>query len=129
VAACLGQLAACASRRRDRNRDPAALRFLPDHDLPYVSVDMPQGYVDSIPSVLAATADLAVIRLHGHSGKWTSRDIHERFGYRYSHAELSELAQRISAPAGIADRTDVLFNNCYSDYAQVNAQQLAGMLG
>jgi hypothetical protein len=28
---------------------------------------MPQGYPDSIPPVLAATTDLAVIRLHGHS--------------------------------------------------------------
>ena len=46
------------------------LKFLADHDLPYVSVDMPQGYPDSIPPVLAATADLAVIRLHGHSPKW-----------------------------------------------------------
>jgi uncharacterized protein YecE (DUF72 family) len=90
---------------------------------------MPQGYPDSIPPVLAATADLAVIRLHGHSQKWTSSDIHERFGYRYSDAELSEWAPRISALAGLADRTSVLFNNCYSDYAQVNAQQLASLLG
>jgi uncharacterized protein YecE (DUF72 family) len=105
------------------------LKFLSDHDLPYVSVDMPQGYPDSIPPVLAATADLAVIRLHGHSQKWTSKDIHERFGYRYSDAELSEWAPRISTLAGIADRTSVLFNNCYSDYAQVNAQQLSALLG
>jgi uncharacterized protein YecE (DUF72 family) len=105
------------------------LKFLSDHHLPYVSVDMPQGYPDSIPPVLAATADLAVIRLHGHSPKWTSKDIHERFGYRYSDAQLSEWAPRISALAGLADRTSVLFNNCYSDYAQVNAQQLATLLG
>jgi uncharacterized protein YecE (DUF72 family) len=105
------------------------LKFLSDHDLPYVSVDMPQGYPDSIPPVLAATADLAVIRLHGHSQKWTSKDIHERFGYRYSDAELSEWTPRISTLAGLADRTSVLFNNCYSDYAQVNAQQLATLLG
>jgi uncharacterized protein YecE (DUF72 family) len=105
------------------------LTFLADHHLPYVSVDMPQGYPDSIPPVLAATADLAVIRLHGHSEKWTSKDIHERFGYRYSDAELSEWAPRISRLAGLADRTSVLFNNCYSDYAQVNAQQLATLLG
>jgi uncharacterized protein YecE (DUF72 family) len=105
------------------------LKFLSDHDLPYVSVDMPQGHPDSIPPVLAATADLAVIRLHGHSQKWTSKDIHERFGYRYSDAELSEWTPRISTLAGLADRTSVLFNNCYSDYAQVNAQQLATLLG
>ena len=58
-------------------------RFLAGHQLPYVCVDMPQGH--SIPPVLAATcADLAVVRMHGHSGKWDSKDIHERFGYRYS---------------------------------------------
>jgi uncharacterized protein YecE (DUF72 family) len=104
------------------------LKFLADHDLPYVTVDMPQGYPDSIPPVLAATADLAVVRLHGHSQKWTSKDIHERFGYRYSDAEVSDWAVRIRALAEQASTTDVLFNNCYSDYAQVNAQQLAALL-
>ena len=32
--------------------------------------------------------ELAVVRLHGHSDKWDSTDIHERFGYRYTDAEL-----------------------------------------
>jgi uncharacterized protein YecE (DUF72 family) len=105
------------------------LRFLADHELPYVSVDMPQGYPTSIPPVLAATADLAVLRLHGHSDKWTSKDIHDRFGYRYSEGELAELAPRVRELAGRATTTHVLFNNCYSDYAQVNARQLADLLG
>jgi uncharacterized protein YecE (DUF72 family) len=105
------------------------LRFLSDHDLPYVSVDMPQGYPSSIPPVVAATADLAVVRLHGHSDKWTSKDIHQRFGYRYSEGELTEWAGKVRQLADSATTTDVLFNNCYSDYAQVNARQLAEMLG
>jgi uncharacterized protein YecE (DUF72 family) len=105
------------------------LQFLSDNELPYVSVDMPQGYPTSIPPVLAATADLAVVRLHGHSDKWTSKDIHERFGYKYSEAELSEWAPRIGQLAENAAATHVLFNNCYSNYAQVNARQLADMLG
>jgi len=105
------------------------LQFLSGHDLPYVSVDMPQGYPSSIPPVLAATADLAVVRLHGHSDRWTSKDIHQRFGYRYSNEELTDWAQRIRGLAGTADDTHVLFNNCYSDYAQVNARQLADLLG
>jgi uncharacterized protein YecE (DUF72 family) len=105
------------------------LRFLSDHQLPYVSVDMPQGYPSSIPPVLAATAGLAVVRLHGHSDKWTSKDIHERFGYRYSEPELTEWAQKIGQLAGTAETTHVLFNNCYRDYAQVNARQLAELLG
>jgi len=79
--------------------------------------------------VLAATLpDLAVVRLHGHSDKWDSKDIHERFGYRYTEAELKEWAPRIRDLADRAATTHVLFNNCYRDYAQVNAQQLAALL-
>jgi uncharacterized protein YecE (DUF72 family) len=105
------------------------LDFLSEHHVPYVCVDMPQGYPSSIPPVLAATADLAVIRLHGHSEKWESKDIHERFGYRYTDTELSEWAPKIRDLAGRAAATHVLFNNCYRDYAQVNAQQLTELLG
>jgi uncharacterized protein YecE (DUF72 family) len=104
------------------------LRFLADHNLPYVSVDMPQGYPSSIPPVLAATSDLAVVRMHGHSDKWTSKEIAERFGYRYSDTELAEWAPKIRALAAEADTTHVVFNNCYSDYAHVNARQLADRL-
>ena len=105
------------------------LGFLASHQLPYVCVDMPQGYPSSIPPVLAATSDLAVVRMHGHSDKWDSKDIYERFGYKYSPGELEEWAARIRGLAGDAGLTQVLFNNCYSNYAQVNAQELAGRLG
>jgi uncharacterized protein YecE (DUF72 family) len=104
------------------------LDFLAGHQLPYVCVDMPQGHRDSIPPVLAATSDLAVVRLHGHSKKWDSKDIHERFGYRYTDGELNEWAPRIAALARDAQDTHVLFNNCYRDYAQTNARQLADLL-
>ena len=105
------------------------LGFLTGHQLPYVCVDMPQGHRDSIPPVLAATSpDLAVVRMHGHSDKWDSRDIHERFGYRYTEAELTEWAPKVRALAQDTTDTHVLFNNCYRNYAQVNAQQLAALL-
>jgi uncharacterized protein YecE (DUF72 family) len=105
------------------------LGFLRSNRLPYVCVDMPQGHRDSIPPVVAATdPDLAVVRLHGHSDKWTSKDIHERFGYRYSERELGEWAPRVRALAEDAATTHVLFNNCYRDYAQTNARQLADLL-
>jgi uncharacterized protein YecE (DUF72 family) len=105
------------------------LGFLAASRLPYVCVDMPQGYPSSIPPVLAATSDLAVVRMHGHSDKWDSKDIHERFGYRYSEDEIGEWAERIRGLADGAKVTQVLFNNCYSNYAQVNARQLADRLG
>jgi uncharacterized protein YecE (DUF72 family) len=104
------------------------LGFLTTHKLSYVCVDMPQGYPSSIPPVLAATSDLAVVRMHGHSDKWSSKDIYERFGYRYTEDELEQWAPKVGALAEDADETHVLFNNCYRDYAQVNAQQLAALL-
>ena len=104
------------------------LGFLASHQIPYVCVDMPQGYPSSIPPVLAVTSDLAVVRMHGHSDKWDSKDIYERFGYRYSDGELAEWAPKIRDLADRADTTHVLFNNCYRDWAHVNAQQLTARL-
>jgi len=104
------------------------LDFLRSNQIPYVCVDMPQGYPSSIPPVLAATSDLAVVRMHGHSSKWESKDIYERFGYEYSESELASWAPRIRDLASGASTTHVLFNNCYRNYAQVNAEQLLGLL-
>jgi uncharacterized protein YecE (DUF72 family) len=105
------------------------LGFLREHSLPYVCVDMPQGHRSSIPPVLAATADLAVVRFHGHSDKWTSKDIYERFGYLYSDEELRQWAPKLRGLADEAAETHVLMNNCYSSYAQRNAETLTELLG
>jgi uncharacterized protein YecE (DUF72 family) len=105
------------------------LEFLSAHQLPYVCVDEPQGYPNSIPPVLAATSGLAVIRLHGHSDKWESHDIQERFRYRYDDKELKKWAGRVQRLSEDADETHVVFNNCYRDYAHVNAQRLEGLIG
>jgi uncharacterized protein YecE (DUF72 family) len=110
------------------NRDET-LEFLRRHHLPYVSVDMPQGHRSSIPPVLAATSDLAVVRFHGHSDKWTSKDIYEKFGYRYSERELKDWAPKLHKLSEEASETHALMNNCYSDYATTNAQQLIDLLG
>jgi uncharacterized protein YecE (DUF72 family) len=104
------------------------LDFLSAHDLPYVCVDMPQGYPSSIPPVLAVTSELAVVRLHGHSDQWESKDIQQRFGYRYRDEELATWAGNVKRLAEDAAATHVVFNNCYRDYAQVNAQRLAAMI-
>jgi uncharacterized protein YecE (DUF72 family) len=104
------------------------LDFLASYAIPYVCVDMPQGHPSSIPPVTAATASLAVVRFHGHSDNWESRDIYERFGYLYSEAELAEWVPRVRRLAEDVDTVHVLLNNCYRDYAQVNARQLADLL-
>ncbi|GAB3937125.1 DUF72 domain-containing protein [Micromonospora vulcania] len=112
----------------DGDNADETLSFLREHRLAYVCVDMPQGHRSSLPPVLAATADLAVMRFHGHSDKWTSKDIHEKFGYHYSKRELADWAPKLRELAGDAERTHVLMNNCYRDYAQTNGQQLAALL-
>jgi len=111
----------------EANRDET-LDFLTSYAVPYVCVDMPQGYPSSVPPVVAATADFAVMRFHGHSEKWNSHDIYERFGYLYSTEELREWTPRIRELAGEAETVQVFMNNCYRDYAQTNAQQLLDLL-
>ncbi|MFE9959925.1 DUF72 domain-containing protein [Micromonospora sp. NPDC005299] len=112
----------------DGDNAEETLGFLRQHELPFVCVDMPQGHRSSVPPVLAATAELAVVRFHGHSDKWTSKDIHEKFGYNYSDRELRDWAPKLRELAGEAERTHVLMNNCYRDYAQRNGTTLAGLL-
>jgi uncharacterized protein YecE (DUF72 family) len=110
-------------------RREQTLEFLAAHHLPYVCVDMPQGYESSVPPVLTVTAaDLAVVRLHGHSEKWASKDIQERFDYCYTDDQLAAWAVKIRALARDAEATHVVFNNTYRGYGQLNAQQLCALL-
>ena len=112
----------------EENRDHT-LDFLEGHGLPYVCVDMPQGFKSSIPPVVAATADLAVIRFHGHNdAEWESGDVHKRFKYLYSDEELKDWAPRVRELGAHAKETHVLMNNCYRSYAQQNARELADLL-
>ena len=105
------------------------LSFLEGHDLPYVAVDMPQGFVSSIPPVTAVTSDLAVVRFHGrNAADWESGSVQKRFKYLYSKEELEEWVPKIERVAGEAKSTHILMNNCYQDYAQRNAKELAELL-
>ena len=105
------------------------LDFLRKHHLPFVCVDMPQGHKSSIPPVLEATADLAVVRFHGHSEHWTSKDIYEKFGYLYSDQELKSWAPKLQKMSQETAQTHILMNNCRGDYAQRNAGTLMDFLG
>ncbi|WP_106401115.1 DUF72 domain-containing protein [Actinocorallia populi] len=106
----------------------ATLGFLRRHDLAYVGVDMPQGHRSSVPPVLEATSDLAVVRLHGHSDRWDSSSVYEKFAYLYGEEELGVWAGRVRELAGRAETTHVVFNNCCGDHSQRNAARLAELL-
>ena len=114
---------------KDDETTEETLDFLRSYGLPYVVVDMPQGHASSVPPVVAATAsDLSVVRFHGHTDKWDSRNIYERFGYLYDEDELKPWASKIRELAEESRETHVLLNNCYRNYAQSNARQLAELL-
>jgi uncharacterized protein YecE (DUF72 family) len=90
---------------------------------------MPQGFKSSIPPVVTATADVAMMRFHGHNdAEWESGSVQKRFKYLYSEKELKEWAPRIEDLASEAKQTHVLMNNCYRSYAQQNATELACLL-
>jgi uncharacterized protein YecE (DUF72 family) len=115
----------------ERNVDET-LSFLSNHDLPYVSVDMPQGFDSSLPPIAAATADdIAMVRFHGRDrNAWAKKNVSasERFRYEYSEAELNEWVPKIKDVSGQARETHVLMNNCYRDFAVNNARQLGDLL-
>jgi len=114
---------------KDEQTTEETFDFLRSYALPYVVVDMPQGHASSVPPIVAATApDLSVVRFHGHSDGWNSRDIYDRFGYLYDEDELRPWAPRIRELAEQTRETHVLLNNCYRNYAQTNARQLADLM-
>ena len=116
-----------ASWMSEENR-AETIDFLRSYAVPYTVVDMPQGYRSSVPPVVVSTADLAVVRFHGHSEKWQSKDIYERFGYLYGEDELRPWVPKVEGLAEQASEVHVLLNNCYRNYAQTNARQLADLL-
>jgi len=115
----------------ERNAEET-LAFLEERRLPYVCVDMPQGFESSLPPVAAATADdLAMVRFHGRNvDAWEvkSDTASSRFAYDYRQEELAEWVPRIEGLASQARETHVLMNNCYRDFAVRNAHELGDLL-
>jgi uncharacterized protein YecE (DUF72 family) len=110
---------------------PKTLGQLERLGLAYVCVDEPQGFKSSVPPIVAATADLAVVRFHGHNrDNWEKRGISpaERFRYLYNQDELADWAPRVRSLAADTHETHAIFNNCYRDYGVRNAAQLAALV-
>jgi len=97
----------------------------------FVCVDEPAGFPSSVPPVVAATADLAVVRFHGRNEEtWEAYvpSAAERFRYRYHREELEEWVPKVRELAASAREVPLLMNNCYRDYAVDNAAELAALL-
>ena len=115
----------------ERNQEET-LSFLEEHDIPYVCVDMPQGFVSSLPPIVAATArDVSIVRFHGRNSEvWEKKTqtAAERFEYEYTEDELASWVPKVEALAERTKETHVIMNNCYRNYAVKNARQLADLL-
>ena len=115
----------------ERNREET-LSFLEEHDLPFVCVDMPQGFDSSLPPIAVATSkDLAMVRFHGRKAEtWEkkTKTAAERFNYDYTEKELTQWAPKIDELGTQAKETHVIMNNCYRNYAVKNARQLIDLL-
>jgi uncharacterized protein YecE (DUF72 family) len=116
---------------REDNVDET-LGFLRERNLPYVAVDMPQGFDSSLPPIAEATADdLAMVRFHGRNREnWNMKTetATPRFKYLYTRDELADWVPKVEQLAEQTRETHVLMNNCYRDFGVRNARDLGDML-
>jgi uncharacterized protein YecE (DUF72 family) len=111
----------------------ATFGLLREHGLSYVMVDEPQIGSGSVPPVVAVTDPrLAMVRFHGRNRrKWYVRDAAssaDRFDYLYTKPELAEWVPRVEQIADATAQVHLLTNNNRSNYAIVNAFDLAELL-
>lgn len=117
----------------DRPQAITTLRWLRQHNLPYVVVDEPQFPTRrTIPPVSVATVtDMAVIRFNGRNQKnWFAPGVpvYERFHYLYSPSEIAAWVNPIKKLAAQASLVYIMFNNCFADDAIVNAREIIRQL-
>jgi uncharacterized protein YecE (DUF72 family) len=72
-----------------------------------------------------------MVRFHGRNREtWEKKGIStaEKFRYLYQPAELKAWVPNLRDMAKQATEVHAIFNNCYSDYAVRNAEDLAQLL-
>jgi uncharacterized protein YecE (DUF72 family) len=108
------------------------LAFLEAQGLAYVSVDAPPTRASNVlPTVPAATGQLAYVRFHGRNVKtWNikAEKSSERFNWMYAEEELAEWVEELGHLAGETDEVYAMFNNNRDDFAPRSAQLLRGLL-
>jgi uncharacterized protein YecE (DUF72 family) len=108
--------------------DDAAAKLLAKHGVSWARIDEPK-FASSIGQV-PTTGPVGYFRFHGRNYKeWWHGDRETRYNYLYSPAEQGQLAQQITAVAGTAGDTHVVYNNHYRAKAVANALQMKLLLG
>jgi uncharacterized protein YecE (DUF72 family) len=101
------------------------LEWLEAHDLGFVCTDGPATGPRATPPVLAATADIAVVRF---IGRRTATEDPWPWPYRYSSAELAEAARRVRDLASSTAEVHLIMDNCWRGDAVDNALALAQLM-
>jgi uncharacterized protein YecE (DUF72 family) len=129
----LADLPVCVEFRSPRWFGPddvdRTVSWLADHDMALVVVDAPK--VSELPTVVAASADLAGVRFHGRSDEtWKSpaATAAERFKYLYDKRQLRPWIARVRDLAEDTKQLHVLMNNCSEDYGVRNATDMNDLL-
>lgn len=117
----------------DRDAWPHTEDLLRELDCVFVGVDAPQLGSGTAPPLLAITSPrLCIARFHGRN--WRTWYKHgeksgDRFDYLYPPRQLEEWVPAIRAAAAEDVPVHVLMNNNRSNYAVVNAFDIAALLG
>ena len=98
------------------------LEWLEAHDLGFVCTDGPASGPRAIPPVMAATADIAVVRF---IGRRSAEEDPWPWPYRYNQAELADAARRVRDLASSTAEVHLIMDNCWRDDAVANALSLA----
>jgi len=111
------------------------LAFFARHGITYVSVDAPRT-PGMIPSTVALTSPIAVLRLHGRNARGFLRQLRgesptvaEKYGYLYREEELAEIVAQARALDGRARRVYLELNNNVEDAPAINGGQIKELLG
>lgn len=110
------------------------MAYLQSLKLTNVTTDEPHNLNDGIPLVeTVTTPELAVVRLHGRNAQgWFNQGADwrkTRTLYRYSEAELQDIAVLVKRVAQNAQQVCVIFNNNSAKDAAPNALRLQEILG
>jgi uncharacterized protein YecE (DUF72 family) len=101
--------------------------WLRQRQLHLVSVDVP-NIPNLYPRRLVMSSRLIYIRLHSRNKDAWYADNKSRYDYLYSDKELIEWIDALIQASASADRALMLFNNCHSSQAAMNAQRVQKLL-
>jgi uncharacterized protein YecE (DUF72 family) len=103
------------------------VEWLRERQLHLVSVDVPD--ISSLyPRGLVQSSRLIYIRLHSRRPDAWYADDKSRYDYLFSDQEMLEWLNALAQAEGKADKALMLFNNCFSSQAALNAQRVKELL-